>query len=136
MELDTQYNGLNDTIKKNIPGLFNTFEHLSPIFTALADPVRQTLFLAIMESGVSGINVGDLTAKTHLSRPAISHHLKVLKDCGVVVSHKVATQIFYYLKIGSYMKDLKTFNECLEAIISNIDVDKVKENAPWILHNS
>lgn len=118
---------------ETLKDIFKTFETLSPIFIALADTVRQTLLLALMKASSDGINVGDLTAKTHLSRPAISHHLKVLKDCGVVVSHKVGTQVFYYFKIGTYLKDLKHFNELLEKSISGIDLNLIKEKAPWML---
>ena len=84
-----------DEKKTNVRVLFSRFEVLSPIFIALSDSVRQNLFMLLLEAGVDGMNVGDLTANTHLSRPAISHHLKVLKDNGLVVSHKSGTQIFY-----------------------------------------
>ena len=124
---------IDDETSKTLKEIFKIFESLSPIFIALADTVRQTLLLALMEAGSEGINVGDLTSKTHLSRPAISHHLKVLKDCGVVVPHKVGTQVFYYFKIGTYLKDLKNFNELLEKSISSIDINLIKEKAPWML---
>ena len=59
------------------------FEQCSPLFMALGDNVRQKLIMFLMESGFEGINVGNLASKTHLSRPAVSHHLKILKDAGV-----------------------------------------------------
>lgn len=117
----------------NVKKLFDIFEPLSPIFTALADPVRQTLLLTLMQSSVNGMNVGDLTAKTHLSRPAISHHLKVLKDCGLIVPHKVGTQIFYYFKIGTYIEKISTFSALLGQNISSIDRQMIQDQAPWML---
>ena len=52
------------------------------VFAALADPTRRTLFERIAERPRS---VGDLAAGLPVSRPAVSQHLKVLKDAGLVV---------------------------------------------------
>ena len=52
------------------------------VFAALADPTRRTLFERIVERPRS---VGDLAAGLPVSRPAVSQHLKVLKDAGLVV---------------------------------------------------
>ena len=48
---------------------------------ALADPTRRTIFERLAE-GPSA--VGDLAATMPVSRPAVSQHLKVLKDAGLV----------------------------------------------------
>ncbi len=45
-----------------------------------------------------GTRVGAITEKTHLSRPAISHHIKILKDAGVVEMRKEGTKNYYYLE--------------------------------------
>jgi len=42
-------------------------------------------------------NVGDIASQFRLSRPAISHHLKVLKDAGVLDSEKVGQEVYYWL---------------------------------------
>ena len=34
---------------------------------------------------------------THLSRPAVSHHMQILKDAGIVKSRKEGTFVYYYL---------------------------------------
>ena len=60
------------------------FNSCSPLFIALGDEVRQKLVLDIVDAGAEGINVKNLSAKSRLSRPAISHHLKVLKDSGLI----------------------------------------------------
>ena len=121
-----------DEKKANVRVLFARFEVLSPIFIALSDSVRQNLFMLLLEAGVEGMNVGDLTANTHLSRPAISHHLKVLKDNGLVVSHKSGTQIFYYVKMGEYIDEFRQFHELLNEMIQSIDSDLIAEKAPWM----
>ncbi len=121
-----------DEKKTNVRVLFARFEVLSPIFIALSDSVRQNLFMLLLEAGVDGMNVGDLTANTHLSRPAISHHLKVLKDNGLVVSHKSGTQIFYYVKMGEYIDEFRQFHELLNEMIQSIDSDLIAQKAPWM----
>jgi ArsR family transcriptional regulator len=121
-----------DEKKTNVRVLFSRFEVLSPIFIALSDSVRQNLFMLLLEAGVDGMNVGDLTANTHLSRPAISHHLKVLKDNGLVVSHKSGTQIFYYVKMGKYIDEFRQFHELLNEMIQSIDSDLIAQKAPWM----
>lgn len=75
------------------------FKSCVPLFLALGDEVRQKLILDIADAGVEGINVTNLSAKSKLSRPAISHHLKVLKDCGLISPCKEGTQIFYRFNV-------------------------------------
>src|SRR3954453_5197184 len=55
--------------------------------TALGDPTRQAIF----ERLVAGPRpVGELAGELPVSRPAVSQHLKVLKDAGLVVGRKAA----------------------------------------------
>jgi DNA-binding transcriptional ArsR family regulator len=60
--------------------------------TALGDPTRQAIF----ERLVSGPRpVGELADGLPVSRPAVSQHLKVLKDAGLVVDRKAGTRRLY-----------------------------------------
>src|SRR3954466_15565884 len=52
------------------------------VFAALADPTRRAVFERIAEQPRT---VGTLAADLPVSRPAVSQHLKVLKDAGLVV---------------------------------------------------
>jgi DNA-binding transcriptional ArsR family regulator len=62
--------------------------------TALGDPTRQ----AIVELLAAGPRaVGELAAELPVSRPAVSQHLKVLKDAGLVVDRPVGTRRLYQL---------------------------------------
>lgn len=54
---------------------------LSRIFAALADPTRRDI-LARLEGGP--ITVGDLAGSYDMSRPAVSQHLRVLEDAGLI----------------------------------------------------
>ena len=56
-----------------------------PIMTILGDEVRQEILLTLIEAGgMGGIRVGDIQKKSHVSRSAVSHHLKVLLDAGII----------------------------------------------------
>ena len=60
--------------------------------TALGDPTRQ----AILERLAKGpLPVGELAADLPVTRPAVSQHLKVLKDAGLVTDSKVGTRRLY-----------------------------------------
>lgn len=47
----------------------------------------------------TGVRVGEITEKTNLSRPAVSHHLAIMKDAGIVKMRREGTMNFYYLDV-------------------------------------
>ena len=55
-----------------------------------------------------GVRVGEITKKTNLSKPAVSHHLAIMKDAGIVKMRKEGTMNFYYLDI-----EAKTINQLM-----------------------
>jgi DNA-binding transcriptional ArsR family regulator len=66
--------------------------NIAAAMTALGDPTRQ----AILERLVGGpLPVGELAAELPVTRPAVSQHLKVLKEAGLVVDRKVGTRRLY-----------------------------------------
>ena len=80
----------------------------------------------IAEAGKEGINVSNLSAKSKLSRPAISHHLKVLKDSGLIKPLKVGTQIFYQLNLTENFKTVSELIKSMENILQKMDQIKKK----------
>ncbi len=67
-------------------------------FTALADPTRRHIIevLAVGES-----SFGDLAERFEMSRPAVSQHLKVLRDAGIVTARADAQRRIYRLNNDS-----------------------------------
>ena len=62
------------------------------MLTALGDPTRQ----AILEQLADGpLAVGQLAQRLPVTRPAVSQHLRVLKDVGLVVDRQVGTRRLY-----------------------------------------
>jgi transcriptional regulator, arsR family len=55
----------------------------------MTSSMRQYWILVMMQSGdYNGMRVNDITDKTRLSRPAVSHHLQILKDAGIFVGEE------------------------------------------------
>ena len=61
---------------------------------ALGDPTRQRIVELL---GDGPRPVGELAALLPVSRPAVSQHLRVLKDAGLVMDHAVGTRRLYQL---------------------------------------
>lgn len=85
-----------------------------PLFNALGDPIRQQLLLLMMEGQRK--SVAELTSYTSLSRPTISHHLKVLKEAHIVAETKEGRKIYYYPQMGKYFKPLKELVHTVDTI--------------------
>jgi DNA-binding transcriptional ArsR family regulator len=60
--------------------------------TALADPTRRTVFERLRDGAKP---VGEIADGLPVSRPAVSQHLKVLKDAQLVTEYKQGTRRFY-----------------------------------------
>lgn len=68
---------------------------LAQVFAALADPVRLRLFDLVRRAGDTGVCSCDLVEPLERSQPTISHHLKVLREAGLVESRREGTWLWY-----------------------------------------
>jgi ArsR family transcriptional regulator, arsenate/arsenite/antimonite-responsive transcriptional repressor len=68
---------------------------LAPMFKALGDPVRLRLMSMIASAGGGEVCVCDLTGAFQLTGPTISHHLKVLREAGLVDGDRRGTWVYY-----------------------------------------
>src|SRR4051794_28438757 len=68
---------------------------LAPAFKALGDPVRLQLMSMIASAPDGEICVCDLTPAFDLSGPTISHHLKTLREAGLVTAQRRGTWVYY-----------------------------------------
>jgi DNA-binding transcriptional ArsR family regulator len=69
--------------------------HMSKVFEALGDEHRQRIVLTF-EPGEK-LTVGQLATVSTLSRPAVSHHLKILREANVLETQKVGKQVYYWI---------------------------------------
>ena len=107
--------------------LFKNVNDFIPIFQALADSERLLILLKLFYAGPIGKNVTELSGKTRLSRPAVSHHLKVLKAAGIIDSRKDGTQVYYSL--DSKQKIVKIEN-LVNALLKHLKMIDANQNEP------
>lgn len=67
-------------------------------FHALADPVRLHLLSMITAAGPNGACVCDLVEPSGRSQPTVSHHLKILREAGLVTSERRGTWAWYFVE--------------------------------------
>lgn len=83
------------------------FQRCRNAFTAIGDETRQLILLVLLASDLSGIRVGEIAEKAHLTRPSVSHHLQILKNSGIVSMRKEGTKNYYSLSIdGTQWKNM------------------------------
>lgn len=91
------------------------FQQMLPIFNVLNDENRQKIILLLAANETTGLSVTDITKELHLSRPAVSHHLKLLKQADVISYRKEGVEHLYYLTLKASVDLMKQLVEALEA---------------------
>lgn len=108
--------------KEQIEKIQEDFKNAQSILTAIGDETRQIILLVLMESDCkSGMRVGEITAKTHLSRPAVSHQLKILKDIEIVKMRKEGTKNYYYVNVSEKLNILKKLVLDIEHLMKELN---------------
>lgn len=74
---------------------------LGKVFKAVADGTRREILAMLREGDLSA---GEIAAKFSLTKPAISHHLSVLKEAGLAVERRAGQQIIYSLREDSVLE--------------------------------
>lgn len=69
------------------------WRHTARLFEALGDPHRQRILL-MFDPGEE-LSVGQIVAASTLSRSAVAHHLKVLREAGALHAKKVGKEVWY-----------------------------------------
>jgi ArsR family transcriptional regulator, arsenate/arsenite/antimonite-responsive transcriptional repressor len=82
-----------------------TFRACTPLFQALSDSYRQDIIVLLAEK--EPLTVNQITEHLTLSRPAVSHHLKILRDQKLVSLQQKGTQRFYSLELDRAVELLK-----------------------------
>lgn len=101
----------------------------SELIIALGDETRQQIIITLLESDRIGLRVGEITEKTHLSRPAVSHHLKLLREAGIITVRHSGTMNFYYMDANySKWEQLNMFISKVCEIISRANDSGYPEN--------
>ena len=104
------------------------------LLIAIGDETRQAIIFTLLEADCNGIRVGEITSKTHLSRPAVSHHLKILLNANMVGVTRQGTKNYYWLNFGTewdtfvalveHIERLRVMDEefCKDENVQSLDV--------------
>jgi ArsR family transcriptional regulator len=82
-------------------------EHIASIARALADPIRVQL-IDVLGKHAGKVCVCELTPLFEVSQPTVSHHLKVLREAGLVDVERRGLWAYYYV-IPEAVKELSTW---------------------------
>ena len=96
---------MNTDYTKKIP---DAWRNIAKVFIALGDEHRQRILLTF-ERG-EHLNVGQIVDVSTLSRSAVSHHLKILREAGVLDSEKIGKEVYFWL-------NKKSVKESLQAVL-------------------
>ena len=80
---------------KTLVHIPQAWKEVSDLFVALGDEHRQRILLAF-EPG-ERLNIRQIVAASVLSRTAVTHHLKVLQQGGVLQSEKVGKEVYFWI---------------------------------------
>lgn len=83
-----------------------------PIFTVLADENRHKILHLLLDNGK--MNVSEITKKVHLSRPAVSHHLKIMLQANTVSVEQIGKERFYSIAMHEPTEKLKQVVSLME----------------------
>lgn len=84
----------------------------APIFSMLQDDRRQEITQLLFEN--HELSVSSLTDRLSLSRPAVSHHLKLLLDAGLVSVRQDGKERYYQLNLKTALDLLKNLTASIE----------------------
>lgn len=90
-----------------------SFRACAPVFNALGDKFRQDIVMLLAQD--ERLNVNQIAARMPLSRPAISHHLKVLMQANLITLERVSRENFYSLSLDTALADLRKLVDQAEA---------------------
>ena len=99
---------MNKNYMRTIP---KEWRNISKVFTALGDEHRQRILLTF-EPG-ERLNVGQIVDVSTLSRSAVSHHLKILREAGVLESVKEGKEVYFWIA-----KDF--LSDALQAVLTHV----------------
>lgn len=116
--------------KDSMLRLAKSFKDCQKAFTAIGDETRQQIIIALLESDCEGIRVGEITKKTNLSRPAVSHHLRILKNANIINMRREGTKNYYFMSADEteWSKILFLMQDINEIITTMSNEDKKNYN--------
>lgn len=85
-------NNMNTAAIRELLGRTDSFQTLADIFRQLGDPTRVRIFWLLCHCEECVLNIAALL---DMSSPAVSHHLRTLRDSGLIVSRRDGKEVYY-----------------------------------------
>lgn len=98
------------------------FEENLALFSALGDSQRQQILLLLSDGQKR--SVAELTAETNLSRPAVSHHLKVLREAKLLTEQRIGVRRYYTPIFRDHLPKMSALIETLQQLDNYISEGK------------
>lgn len=90
----------------------NTEIHITEFFKALSDPTRLKIFRTLASSPEKKLCVGSIAQKVDVTQPAVSQHLRVLKQVGLVTPNREGFRVHYSVN----MTTVEAFKTAVEGL--------------------
>ena len=90
-----------------------TWQQVSRVCVALGDAHRQRILL-LFEPG-ERLSIREILDTSPLSRTAVSHHLRVMREAGVLSAEKVGKQVFYRIQTAYVRTQLAAVIDYIDA---------------------
>lgn len=92
---------------------YENFDTVAGLFKQLADSTRLRIFWILCHSEECVIN---LSAIMNMSSPAVAHHLKLLRDAGLVVTRREEKEVYYRVAENDKAQTLHSMIESLQQL--------------------
>jgi DNA-binding transcriptional ArsR family regulator len=110
----------------------NDLRNLQMVFQTLADYNRLGIIKFICEKECS---VGEIVKETKLSQPLVSHHLRVLKENGILETKRNGPFIYYFIRDKKILSAINMFLEIFNNSETNYQTSS-KFCSGWIINNN
>ena len=94
---------MNKNYMRAIP---KEWRNISKVYAALGDEHRQRILLTF-EPG-ERLNIGEIVGVSTLSRTAVSHHLRILREAGVLQCRKEGKEVYYWINKAFLIEAMET----------------------------
>ncbi|MEE9330667.1 MAG: ArsR family transcriptional regulator [Methylophilaceae bacterium] len=96
---------------KEIVEIPDAWKNISALFIAIGDEQRQRILLSFDKH--ERLNILQIVASSKLSRSAVTHHLKLLRQCHALDSEKIGKEVFFWV-------DKKQMTQSIENVLNYI----------------
>ena len=79
---------------------------MGDVFKALSDPTRRKILELLREEELTA---GEIADEFNISKPSISHHLAILKSCGLVIDERKGQNIIYHINMTVFQEVIQWF---------------------------